>query len=303
MVTNAGGPVDGPDQTFTTPLIDSEFASKLGSEAATLNAELKTFASDPAKYHFEYGESASYGASTSEGELASQGAAGDSVVSAAITGLHPETTYHYRVVVKVGEGSGNGPDKTFTTGAAPTFQLPDNRAYEMVTPVNKGAAFIEGLSEGGGMNQTSTDGNALAFSVDGAFGAPEGNRSFESEQALAERTSGGWQSQEIVTPNEHAFGAGLGNRNEYQFFTPDLALSVVQPFPLGFTPAAEPPLSPPADRSRTWPSGKRHLHPFRRSARSLVRGGRRLQPSEGAGRTVRRRRPQHPGRGAAICRS
>ena len=270
----------------------------MGSGGATLNAELKTFASDAAKYHFEYGETQSYSASTAEGEVPAQGTPGDHAVSAPIAGLQPETTYHYRIVVKVGEGTGAGPDKTFTTNSAPTFQLPDNRGYEIVTPPKKGAAFVEGLGEGGGVNQTSTNGDAFAYSVDGALESTEGNRSFESEQALASAGTKRLSSQDVETPNEHAFGAGLGQRNEYQYFTPDLALSVLQPFPLGLTPAAEPPLSPPATEAER---GHQEKDIYIRSDAPLspspAEGPATLNSRQGAGRTVRGGRPPGPCRG------
>jgi len=64
-------------------------------------------------YYFEYGTSARYG-STSDSQWAGSGTT-DVPVSAAITGLTPNTIYHYRIVATNSAGTGYGNDQTFTT--------------------------------------------------------------------------------------------------------------------------------------------------------------------------------------------
>jgi len=66
---------------------------------------------------FEYGLTTAYGSQTTAVSVGSQ----DSVqpVSAPIGGLQPSTTYHFRVVATNDGGTTRGPDKTFTTLAAP----------------------------------------------------------------------------------------------------------------------------------------------------------------------------------------
>src|SRR5262249_13078852 len=49
----------------------------------------------------------------------------------------------------------------------------------------------------------------------------------------------GWSSRDIATPNSKAKGLAPGNPPEYQFFTPDLATALDEPFGTG----AEPPLA------------------------------------------------------------
>ena len=96
------------------------------------------------------------------------------------------------------------------------------------------------------MIQASEDGEALAYVVTGpVVENPEGNLSPEPEQVLATRSASSWSSQEIVPPTERPRSAH-GNGAEYRQFSSDLALSLVQPLPLSFTPLAEPPLAPPA---------------------------------------------------------
>ncbi len=54
-----------------------------------------------------------------------------------LSGLAPNTTYHLRFAASNGSASVVGEDRTFTTFAAPTV-LPDGRAYELVSPPQKG---------------------------------------------------------------------------------------------------------------------------------------------------------------------
>ncbi len=67
----------------------------------------------PATYHFEYGTTSSYGLSTPDND-AGAGTA-DLGVSAQLSGLTAQTTYHYRLVA----AGVNGQDRTFTTGPNP----------------------------------------------------------------------------------------------------------------------------------------------------------------------------------------
>ncbi len=68
--------------------------------------------------HFEYGTSEVYGASTSEVYVGNS----NNLVAEAqqITGLQPNTTYHYRLVASNSAGTTYGADQTFTTPRPPT---------------------------------------------------------------------------------------------------------------------------------------------------------------------------------------
>jgi hypothetical protein len=121
----AGG--SGPE-TFTTPGIPkivSESAEvksteKAGQTHATLTAQVNPDGRETT-YHFEYGQTESYGSSTAPGVLGS----GEAPVTATaeLSGLKLDTTYHYRVVAsnecEVGKTcTAYGPDQKFTTVAA-----------------------------------------------------------------------------------------------------------------------------------------------------------------------------------------
>jgi hypothetical protein len=69
-------------------------------------------------YYFEYGTTTGYGVPTAQ-ESAGSGTAGVQVQKT-ISGLSPNTTYHYRLVaVQQGSTVATGLDRTFTTAAAP----------------------------------------------------------------------------------------------------------------------------------------------------------------------------------------
>lgn len=71
----------------------------------------------PTTYRFQYGASTAYGSETTPGSLgAGQGAA---VVSSAVTGLTPGTTYNYRVIATSAAGVTFGPNQTATTTSLP----------------------------------------------------------------------------------------------------------------------------------------------------------------------------------------
>ncbi len=69
-------------------------------------------------YRFDYGRTAGYGQSTAVTDAGS----GDATlpVSATLSGLDPETAYHYRLVATSANGTSVGADKTFVTTAIPT---------------------------------------------------------------------------------------------------------------------------------------------------------------------------------------
>jgi hypothetical protein len=67
--------------------------------------------------HFEYGTTTSYGSTTASVGIGSGTA--NVAVSAALTGLAPGTTYHYRVVATNSTGTSRGADGVFATTAAP----------------------------------------------------------------------------------------------------------------------------------------------------------------------------------------
>ena len=113
-------------------------------------------------YHFQYGPTVAYGSVTPTSDAGSGGGSGiePAVVGAGLPGLQAGETYHYRLVASSAAAGGvteYGADRTLTVPApaavsapaacanerfrvGPSAGLPDCRAYEQVTPVDKEGA-------------------------------------------------------------------------------------------------------------------------------------------------------------------
>lgn len=245
VAENEVGTTASSDQVLTTlasASIDAESATSVTATEATLHTEINPLGSETS-YYFQYGTSsceANPAACANVPALGEDIGAGEADVARSVElgGLVPATTYYYRVLAFNSVGISEGSEHSFTTRAV---TLPDGRAWEMVSPPDKRAP-VEALTSEGGLIRASEDGTRLAYVANGALGEEtQGNRSPEPQQILATRGAEGWGSQDIATPNNRAQGLS-GGAPEYQFFTPDLALALVQP--LGNPP--EPPLAPEA---------------------------------------------------------
>jgi hypothetical protein len=118
VANNGKGPVKGDDQTFTTPIAEPIVTTGAAASITNVSAQL-TGSVNPnggaTTCAFEYGTSESYG---SEIACTANPGSGSSAVSvgAALKGLTPETTYHYRLKATNSGGEAKGAvDKTFTT--------------------------------------------------------------------------------------------------------------------------------------------------------------------------------------------
>jgi streptogramin lyase len=99
----------------TGPVATTGTASGLSSTGATVSGSVDGHA-QATSFRFDYGTSAAYGSSTAVQALGT--VTGPRGVSAAISGLSPSTTYHYRVVAINPTDSALGADATFTTAPA-----------------------------------------------------------------------------------------------------------------------------------------------------------------------------------------
>jgi hypothetical protein len=97
------------------PHVSDVSARSVTAAAAQISATVDPDGSS-ASTHVEFGKTTAYGSRTTESAALSVPAP----VSTALTGLHPGTTYHYRVVATGANGSSTSPDQTFVTrGGAP----------------------------------------------------------------------------------------------------------------------------------------------------------------------------------------
>lgn len=231
--------------------VDGLSATKITAGAAELAAKINPVGGETT-VTFEYGTTGcAEGGCTSIAAapitVAGEAAASfeDQRRSVTLSGLVPGATYHYRVLAAHGAEVVTSAEQTFTT---PPLALADSRAWEMVSPPAKNGVGIESLSRDGGVIEASEDGGAITYITTGPSEAgPEGNRSPAFTQNLARRVAGGegkpeWSSNEIAIENpERAPGVAPGKEQEYEYFSPDLKLALLQPF--GRFPRAEPKLS------------------------------------------------------------
>lgn len=202
VATDANGiTTRGADRTFTTlpvPLVHGVTVTKLTSESVDLGARIDPNGSDTT-YHFEYGTSTAYGTSVPvpDGDIGA--GTGDVVVSQHVSGLSPNMTYHWRVVARNANGTNKPADHTFrydTAGSA----LPDNRAYELVTPAHKNGAVFGVF--GGLPPEIAGDGSRMMAPTIQCFGDAEScvgvrGGAIGAPYALT-RTSTGWVASALV---------------------------------------------------------------------------------------------------------
>ncbi|HEX5711819.1 MAG TPA: hypothetical protein VFX85_00730, partial [Solirubrobacterales bacterium] len=206
--------------------LKATWATDVGPSSAELHAEVNPLGI-PATGFFEYVDDASFQASGFD--QASKVPAtpidlgvGEDFVTAStqISSLEPNTLYHYRVVASnafVGDVSGGVesfltfpasggippcPNDIFRIGTAE--KLPDCRAYEMVSPVDKNGGdikvLVQVLSHPARLDQSSGSGDAFTYSSVAAFAEPQS--ALWSNQYLARRGAAGWENEPINWPKE-----------------------------------------------------------------------------------------------------
>jgi hypothetical protein len=247
-----------PDQEFTTrgAGFSDESAENVEPTAATLQARINPNESETT-YHFEY-DTSPYNTSASHGTSlpvpnADIGSGTSPVqVSVQLKGLQPGTSYHYRVVAVSELAPGvfetfDGPDKSLTTPTPPTpphsegcpneqlraeqpfgLLLPDCRAYEQVSPVDKNGYDI--VRPGGGgltedLARASVSGEAITYVSFGSFADPAA--AMYVSRYVSRRGAGGWSTQNITPP----YSSHVTNIEEPYWslvFTPELSMGVVE---------------------------------------------------------------------------
>jgi hypothetical protein len=239
----------GPEATFETkePFeILATFATQVGFDAAKVNAEVNPL-NIPATGHFEYVTQESFDDTGFEAAAQTEeldfGASEEPIIRGAqLHGLQPGTTYRYRVVVENSFGKEEGEAHAFTTFAlpgAPPFcpnerfrfevaaGLPDCRAYEMVSPPDKGGgevayptaplSAIEGLQAAG-----APGGRGLAYTSETPFGDAV-SAPFVSQYLASRRPGEGWRTHAVSPPREGPSFLGTAvATSQYKAFSEDL---------------------------------------------------------------------------------
>jgi len=117
VATNGGGTSFGPDRTFTTlsatgrPVVTTNLATNVTTSSARLNGSLDPHGLTTTVY-FQWGTTTSYGHTT---PMRTQTGNTYRNVTANISGLTRNTTYHFRIVATNSAGTRRGSDRTFGT--------------------------------------------------------------------------------------------------------------------------------------------------------------------------------------------
>jgi hypothetical protein len=228
------------------PQISASWVEGVGTKSARLFADIDPNGR-PTTYHFEYISDAAYQANP-EGErfrgslrpqpgeknLSALGASQE--LNSLNSKLTPSTTYHYRPVATNDGGLETvfGPDHAFTTKAfgAP-FQLPDGRAWELVSPPDKGGGAIAAPEElfGGGDIQAAArapldpSGPLFTYGSGVAFGDPAGAPPVS--QYLARRSPSAWGSESVSAPIPSGAYGDKPDGSPYRVFSADLSRAVI----------------------------------------------------------------------------
>jgi WD40 repeat protein len=182
--------------TFTTgtvaPGVQDGGVTDRTASAVVVNGRVNPYGQQTT-YRFEYGETDDYGQVVPIGDedVAGNGYAFRGV-SHGIAGLKPATTYHYRLVAHNASGSSATPDTTFTTrsGVEPV------RAYEQVTPVNKGGALLNTFAS----FYARADGEALIYQTKNAMDLPGVESAPVESRYASRRTDAGWDLRPLDVP-------------------------------------------------------------------------------------------------------
>jgi hypothetical protein len=255
VATNADGTTVGPEASFKTlPPIEvlGAWATGVGTESAVLHGAV-----DPkgiaATGYLQYVDDATFQASgfaeATDVPDISQGAQpfdfgageGPSAHSAILSSLPLGTTYHFRLIAEdafgtfpsaprifttfseAGASSTACPNQVFRSGASAT--LPDCRAYEMVSPVDKEGGDILAQPSTAGfisrLDQSAGSGEALTYSSYRAFGGAQSSP-FTSQYIARRNPGSGWGSEAISPPQQGEFKNLAQIDNPYRSFSTDL---------------------------------------------------------------------------------
>ena len=221
VVTNSFGATRGADRTLKTagaPLITNLNTRNVQATSAELTGEINPRNSQTT-YRFEWGPSTAYGNSVPvpDGEAGSAYTAVP--VSAQVEGLVPGQTYHFRIVATNQLGTKSSPDQTFGfyPPACPNAQprqetrsndLPDCRAYELVTPSDAQGTTIMPLAAP--TSGVATSPPRLAYGgVWGLFPKYTGEpMNSLSDLYISTRTETGWTQRYIGLKGSEGIGMG-----------------------------------------------------------------------------------------------
>jgi DNA-binding beta-propeller fold protein YncE len=218
-------------QTLPIPVLSETAAGSITANSALLGAKVNPRGLEVLSCVFEYGTSTAYGTAlpcqTEGGGPIGSGTA-PVAIKAALSGLSPETTYHWRVVATDQNGSATTLDNTFVYQPTPLVEtgcsneafrtglsaaLPDCRAYEQVSPAAKngavlGVIFASGIQE----PDISADGSRVLGVSEQCFAGAESCTAVRASVGEAfgfTRSSSGWVTNPLAPPGSFSGNTAL----------------------------------------------------------------------------------------------
>lgn len=224
--TNAGGPAEAGPLSFTTPAvppsISDEVATEVSETGATLEAMINPGGAET-RYWVEYVTKAQYEVSGFSGAPRTPeetlGAGNESTaVSVSLSGLFPSTPYVFRFVAINAAAPEEGEPIAFTTRgpfspplgncANEIFRtessaaLPDCRAYEQSTPVDKNGGGLGAVPNA--VQATEEPDSITSFTQAGIPGGVGGQ---DYSTYISSRGEGSWSTQGLLPPQSLGFEA------------------------------------------------------------------------------------------------
>ncbi len=234
-------------KTLTTAVIEDTATEKIEAQSALLTGKVNPKSVPDTKCSFEYGLSEAYEHQAPCEPSETLSGSSPVAVSLALTGLTPGSEYHWRITVTdenvPSQEAVTSPDNTFVylppntpqhqqtpcpnetlrgesdldlkTGQALSLELPDCRAYELVTPTHKNGALLAPILFGPAA-QVSEDGSRVIVSSDQCFaeaGSCTAKREHTGVPFEFSRTAGGWVTSALAPPASVLEDSGLWGYN------------------------------------------------------------------------------------------
>jgi hypothetical protein len=266
------------------PTISSQHALSADTDGAVVRAKINPHFWPDTSYYVQFGTGKCSQGGCQEttlfpGSSLAAGTTNQDVLTQGVFlgGLAPDTTYHYRFVAQSkgggpvygedpdGEGPGKAdaadgvegtfhtlpapyqpktdcPNQAFRTGSA--AHLPDCRAYELVSPLDKNNSDVSAPASGT-HDLSSSDGDSLTYTtLAAAYGDPLSG-ALTHQYISARDPAAGWQTRSIAPPSKlpllYNVGDVLFHESQFRAFSEDLCGGwVVQDSDLALAPGAPP---------------------------------------------------------------
>lgn len=239
VAENELGQLVGVDRTFATegmPAILSQSPIEVEQTTATLQARVNPFGIATA-YHFEWGPSGSFpNRIPANHELFAGSGFEPVVVTADLTGLQPASHYQFRVVATNADGTVVGETQRLETMNA--NGLPDNRAFELVTPADKGPAgnVVSGFLIGQVSARPAANGDSYLWPLqNGMPGTTAGGwLMMKANRTVLDGTPRGWSSAQVSSPSlvqpPEQDQIGFTPPSKVNYASPDLRCGVLETY-------------------------------------------------------------------------